>query len=108
MRVYRPSTPPTTPIGERITHLQDDPSFLQLNQTPISPIDHKTVRRLPFLPGQNVSFPELTSLSPPPRRGSRRHGKEVEDLQETPEPTDDHLISLSQHGSVISLGIVSM
>ena len=120
--IYRqlpqPYTPPSTPIGERITQYQNDPGFLQSSQSPITPTlcDSKAVRRLPCPPDENLIFPELTSLSPPPRRGSRQLSvdKTADDMQSTLEvktsvaPGDDKLISLSRHGSVISLGIVSM
>ena len=120
MRVYplpgQMYTPPTTPIGEHITQHQDDPSFLQM-QTPITPkiVEPRALRRLPLLPDQTVTFPEITSLSPPPRRGSRQ--LPLVEKEDTPSdnldvpsatPTDDKPMSLSRHGSVISLGIVSM
>jgi hypothetical protein len=111
-------TPPATPIGEQITQYQDDPSFL-LMQTPITPmiVEPRAVRRLPLLPDQSIMFPGITSLSPPPRRGSRQLPL-VEKKDTSPSsgdaivpsatPNDDKPISLSRHGSVISLGIVSM
>jgi hypothetical protein len=111
-------SPPATPIGERITHLQNDPSFLLLHSplTP-TPTDVKVSRLLPPPPEQNGGIPELASLPPPPRRGSKQFAiidkNVVESLPNTLEvrpavQREDKLISLSQQGSVISLGIVSM
>ncbi|KAJ8593837.1 hypothetical protein M405DRAFT_569354 [Rhizopogon salebrosus TDB-379] len=65
-------SPPTTPPlpGTPITTMQNHPSFLQLATPtlptipPRNPLRPSTSERLP-------SAPEITSLSPPPRRGSK-------------------------------------
>jgi len=109
------TSPPPTPIAEKITHFQNDPSFLQL-YTPITPsLPNPKIRSTPPPPEQ---YPELTSLSPPPRRGSKQISileKEEDNSSEVITPGDKHpteggggLLSLSRPGSVISLGIVSM
>ncbi|KAF9468604.1 hypothetical protein BDZ94DRAFT_1245818 [Collybia nuda] len=103
-------SPPVTPIAEKITLYQNDPSFLQI-QTPPTTFAPPP-RPLPTPPEQ---LPELTSLSPPPRRGSKQISVlEIEPL--TPVVKDDKspvegehkLMSLSRPGSVISLGIVNV
>ncbi|KAA1469772.1 hypothetical protein DENSPDRAFT_928377 [Dentipellis sp. KUC8613] len=72
---------PSTPIGERITNMQNDPNFLLLATpiTPTQPIDIPVPPQLPprspFRPPPPERSPqdhEMTSLSPPPRRGSRQ------------------------------------
>jgi hypothetical protein len=103
-------SPPATPIAEKITLNQNDLSFLQL-QTPVAPFAPPP-RPLPSPPEQ---LPELTSLSPPPRRNSKQISV-VEIESQTPVVKDEKppiegehkLLSLSRPGSVISLGIVSM
>ena len=112
---YLPLTPPVsgyasegsisplaTPIARKIMAYPNEPSFLQI-QTPITPI----------LPPPAEQLPELTSLSPPPRRGSKQIVLDseappvVEDDKAPAEGEHKHL-SLSRPGSVISLAIVSM
>ncbi|KAJ7163388.1 hypothetical protein C8R46DRAFT_1103248 [Mycena filopes] len=127
------STPPQTPIGEKIIqfHTQNDPSFLELS-TSSTPV----LRPLPALPSVALSgdasdppapeneYAEIVSLLPPPRRGSRQISvKELERFERVPTPPlepelvplprdeEDEdagpgkLFSLSHHGSVISLGM---
>ncbi|KAJ7505443.1 hypothetical protein B0H11DRAFT_2186832 [Mycena galericulata] len=118
-------TPPTTPLGEKIIqfHTQNDPSFLQMSaaSTPV-------LRPLPALPvdppapAPAQEYGEMVSLLPPPRRGSRQISiKEAPERTPTPEPEPPRdqaaenagpgpgkLFSLSRHGSVISLGIVTV
>lgn len=132
---YTPSTffsssPATTPVGEKLTYFPNEPSFLQL-YSPLTPFHTPkiTVDALP--PPSPETYPELTSLSPPPRRSSKQisfveketlssdssaaqddrasrpstsESKEAKSLQEPP----SRPFSLSHHGSAISLGIVSM
>ncbi|PFH53923.1 hypothetical protein AMATHDRAFT_53582 [Amanita thiersii Skay4041] len=110
------SSPPATPIAEKITLFQNDPSFLQFVDTPTMPFKPVMPRSLPPTPDH---YSEITSLSPPPRRGSRQipHVDSVE--LETPEASvvnpkppategEHRLISLSRPGSVVSLGIVAV
>lgn len=97
--------PPATPIGEKITHMQDDPSFLQL-LTPVTP-------SLPIPKPRNLSspieqYPEVTSLSPPPRRGSKQISITESTTDTSKVEPENSLLSLSRRGSVISLGLVSM
>lgn len=124
------STPPATPIGEKIIEFrtQNDPSFLELStgSTPVIPS-----RALPALsgPGAGVDPPapeneyaEIVSL-PPPRRSSRQIS--IKDVERAPTPPPDpaavplppdaedeggpaKLFSLSRNGSAVSLGIVTM
>lgn len=106
------TSPPTTPIAEKITQYQNDPSFLQL-YTPVVP-------SVPLPPRPRTPPPEqlseLTSLSPPPRRGSKQYftlEMETEGPKGVPEEKayvegEHKPLSLSRPGSVISLGIVSM
>ncbi|KAF8073858.1 hypothetical protein FPV67DRAFT_1666607 [Lyophyllum atratum] len=101
-------SPPSTPIAEKITLYQNDPSFLQLH-TPVTP-HFPPPRALPTPPEM-----EITSLSPPPRRGSKQIsivGSDVESPaaeEQKPGAEREHrLMSLSRPGSVISLGIVNM
>ncbi|KAF5382455.1 hypothetical protein D9615_003001 [Tricholomella constricta] len=108
-----PLSPPATPIAEKITLYQNDPSFLQLH-TPVTP--HLPPPRA--LPTPPELYPEVTSLSPPPRRGSKQIsivGSDVESpvVEEDQKlsvegPGEHRLISLSRPGSVVSLGIMSM
>ncbi|KAF8158308.1 hypothetical protein B0H34DRAFT_708251 [Crassisporium funariophilum] len=62
------TSPPATPIAEKITLFQNDPSFLQM-YTPILPPMPLPLALLPPSPEEN---PGVTSLSPPPRRGSKQ------------------------------------
>ncbi|CAK5284301.1 unnamed protein product [Mycena citricolor] len=105
-----PATPPVpgTPIGEKIIqwHTQNDPSFLQISRasTPV-------LRPLTPLQAADEMVPyEVPSLLPPPRRGSRQISVKDVDRPPTPPPDTEgsKLFSLSRHGSVISLGIVTM
>ena len=112
---YLPLTPPSsgqpsglsisplaTPIARKIMTYPNEPSFLQI-QTPITPI----------LPPPAEQLPELTSLSPPPRRGSKQivldsEAPVVVEEDKPPAEGEHKLLSLSRPGSVISLAIVSM
>jgi hypothetical protein len=63
-------SPPATPIAEKITMFQNDPSFLQM-YTPVLPSLPLPQALLPHpLAPQEIA--EVTSLSPPPRRGSKQ------------------------------------
>ncbi|TFK40627.1 hypothetical protein BDQ12DRAFT_461484 [Crucibulum laeve] len=104
------TSPPITPIAEKITLHQNDPSFLQLH-TPITP-SLPPPRALPQPPDQ---YAELTSLSPPPRRGSKQISLFEPEIESPVSPSEDKLgegdgriLSLSRPGSVVSLGIVSL
>ncbi|KAG5646542.1 hypothetical protein DXG03_003309 [Asterophora parasitica] len=110
-----PHSPPATPIAEKITLYQNDPSFLQFD-TPVTPY-LPPPRVLPIPP---EPYPGVTSLSPPPRRGSKQisvvgpntestpEGKESSKVGEQGNGEPGRMMSLSRPGSVISLGIVSM
>ncbi|KAJ7758535.1 hypothetical protein DFH07DRAFT_1024515 [Mycena maculata] len=117
--------PPGTPIGEKIIqwHTQNDPSFLQLGAGPPSAASTPVLRSLPALPADppppasEGEYAEIVSLSPPPRRGSRQISiKDAPTPTRTPTPEPEpephappgKLFSLSRHGSVISLGIVTV
>ena len=97
-----PMSMPTTPIGERITHIAPDADFLHLDgETPIAtvpppsraipetqagthvvspsfsfPLPPLTLPRAPYAmgppPAPDRSPQQMTVLSPPPRRGSAR------------------------------------
>ncbi|KAG6918330.1 hypothetical protein DXG01_015189 [Tephrocybe rancida] len=104
------ASPPPTPIAEKITMYQNDPSFLQI-YTPVIP-HLPPPRALPVPP---ESHPEIISLSPPPRRGSKQIsviGSDTDPLavEEDKSPLDGErrLMSLSRPGSVVSLGILSV
>ncbi|RDX50278.1 hypothetical protein OH76DRAFT_1417955 [Lentinus brumalis] len=72
-----PYSLPSTPIGEPITTFQNDPSFLIVSPSPpLSPMSAVQPPIVsPLLPPPPEQSPEMhgiTSLSPPPRRGSRQ------------------------------------
>ena len=107
------ASPPATPIAEKITMFQNDPSFLQM-YTPVLPSLPLPQSLLPHPPAPQ-EIAEVTSLSPPPRRGSKQL---LETDPETPpsilsrlepltrlstvdEPGPRHL-SLSRPGSIRS------
>ncbi|KIL67860.1 hypothetical protein M378DRAFT_159060 [Amanita muscaria Koide BX008] len=106
-------TKPAMPIAEKIMSFQDDPSFLHFDTPTIPPLPPPRV--LQHIADQSAG---MTSLSPPPRRGSRQiFPAEIPEPDNvilstpTPKPSTDgerRLISLSRPGSVVSLGIVSM
>ncbi|KDQ62563.1 hypothetical protein JAAARDRAFT_189864 [Jaapia argillacea MUCL 33604] len=85
---------PSTPIGEPITTLQNDPNFLLL-ATPVTPtmmIPPPRNPNRPLIPDRSSEYPELTSLSPPPRRGSRQiaiSDRDKDMLESTLTSTDD-------------------
>ncbi|KAG6903138.1 hypothetical protein C0995_004685 [Termitomyces sp. Mi166 len=109
--VARPTvSPPATPIAEKITSRQDDPSFLQI-VTPVVP--HLPAPRILPVPPEPPS--EIIPLPPPPRRGSKPisvMGSDTEPLaaeEDKLSPGGERkLISLSRPSSVISLAIVSV
>jgi hypothetical protein len=96
-----------TPIAQRIMSYSNEPSFLQIHAPVASFLPPP--RSLPTPPEQ---LPELTSLSPPPRRGSKHIVLEPEDSvaedEKSPIEGEQKPMSLSRPGSVISLTIVSM
>ena len=104
------TTPPTTPIGEKITLLQNDPTFLQMHIPPL-PSQSLNLRQVPPLPEEDVG---ITSLSPPPRRGSRQLLEmELEGPRRIDVPDEALLtvggepkhLSLSRPGSIMSINI---
>ena len=104
-------TPPTSPIGEKITLLQNDPTFLQMHISTL-PSQSLNLSQVPPLPEEDAGI--TTSLSPPPRRGSRQL---LETEQEGPRcltvPDESLLtvreepkhLSLSRPGSIISINV---
>ncbi|CAA7261379.1 unnamed protein product [Cyclocybe aegerita] len=62
------TSPPGTPIAEKITPFQNDPSFLQMHTPILAPLP--TPKALITEPSEEIA--EVTSLSPPPRRGSKQ------------------------------------
>ncbi|KII86886.1 hypothetical protein PLICRDRAFT_43566 [Plicaturopsis crispa FD-325 SS-3] len=96
-----PYSPPSTPIGERITRQQNDPNFLQMYSpgTPILPVN------LPPSP-INHEGTEVTPLSPPPRRGSTMTVPDREPHSSLCEDAYDQQLppSLSRRGSLVSIG----
>jgi len=75
---------PATPIAEKITMFQNDPSFLQM-YTPILPSLPPPQSLLPHPPATQ-EIAEVTSLSPPPRRSSKQ-------LLETDPETPQNILS---------------
>jgi hypothetical protein len=123
-------SPPPTPIGEKIMNLQSDPSFLLFyspttptlpRPTEPPPIPPRSDARPPPVrnhefdrpppPESHNSSPQMTSLSPPPRRMSAQISfQPSETLEDPPEETlpSPMIHTLSPHASVVSLGIVSL
>ncbi|EIW80926.1 hypothetical protein CONPUDRAFT_165167 [Coniophora puteana RWD-64-598 SS2] len=113
---------PSPSIGERITNMQNDPNFLQMltptipSATPPPAVPPRSPNRPSLLPERLSSSPEITSLSPPPRRGSRQISvieKPADKGQPAPVDASDvggesKLTGLSKGGSVVSLGFVSV
>ncbi|KAK7056685.1 hypothetical protein VNI00_002402 [Paramarasmius palmivorus] len=106
-------TPSGTPQTEKSSFIENNPSFITL-ASPVSP-SFPTPKIHTITPPEPE--PELTSLSPPPRRASKRiSAPDTEPLnsnvipEESPTAEGQSIIppSLSRHGSVISLGIVTM
>ena len=104
------TTPPNTPIGEKITLFQNDPSFLQIN-TPTLPSQTLNLSVFRPPPEENAG---ITSLSPPPRRGSRQLLEtELEDPKRLTVPDETLLtvgaahrhFSLSRSGSMMSINV---
>ena len=114
-------------LGEHITTLQNDPSFLQLD-TPVTPTIPKPPPRSPCRPMASSSSTmsdlriprfeparDFVALSPPPpRKGSKPHIATVtrpEKLEVessgSAEQEESKLVALSQSGSVVSLGFVA-
>lgn len=110
-------------LGEHIITLQDDPSFLQL-ENPATLTIPKPPPRSPYRPlppssttmgGLRIPAPEpdrdFVALSPPPRpRGFKSHMTRPEKLEAersgSVEQEENKLVALSQRGSVVSLGFV--
>lgn len=106
-------SPPATPIAEKITMFQNDPSFLQM-YTPVLPSLPPPQSLLPH-PSAPQEIAEVTSLSPPPRRGSKQlletdtdtpqsvlgRAEPLSRLSTVEEPGPRHL-SLSRPGSIRS------
>ncbi|TBU61884.1 hypothetical protein BD310DRAFT_920081 [Dichomitus squalens] len=72
-----PYSVPSTPIGEPIISFQNDTSFMSISttppQSPLSVISPPLVSPLlPPPPEQSPEMRGITSLSPPPRRGSKQ------------------------------------
>ncbi|KAL4073256.1 hypothetical protein V8B97DRAFT_206892 [Scleroderma yunnanense] len=125
----QPRRPPFG-LGEHIMNFQNDPSFLSLS-TPDSPTIPRPPPRSPFRPlpifSASPGTPmlegdfEFMSLSPPPRRGSKQlsvtiantekgAGSDLPVVSET-EPSNLETYTheaLSAHGSVVSLGFITM
>uniref|UniRef100_A0A0W0F3K1 PH domain-containing protein n=1 Tax=Moniliophthora roreri TaxID=221103 RepID=A0A0W0F3K1_MONRR len=107
------TTPSGTPQAEKASFIDNNPSFATL-ASPVSP-SFPTPKIHTITPHEPE--PELTSLSPPPRRASKRvsipdsePSTSIAIPEESPTAEDQSFLSssLSRHGSVISLGIVSM
>ncbi|KIJ17723.1 hypothetical protein PAXINDRAFT_97940 [Paxillus involutus ATCC 200175] len=126
-------SPPMFGLGEHITTMQNDPSFLHLS-SPVMSTTPKLPPRSPFRPpppssctlingrGTSTFEPDcdFVALSPPPpRRGSKqiavmvvqpeRLESELPDFSDTVSvyPEDDMFAALSQRGSVVSLGFIT-
>ncbi|KAF8843413.1 hypothetical protein BDN67DRAFT_196885 [Paxillus ammoniavirescens] len=125
-------SPPMFALGEHITTMQNDPSFLHLSSPVMSTIP-KLPPRSPFRPPPPSSYTlngrstptfepdcDFVALSPPPpRRGSKqiavmvvqpeRLESELPDFSDTVSvyPEDDMFAALSQRGSVVSLGFIT-
>ena len=103
-------TPPATPIGGKITLFQNDPSFLQMH-TPTLPSQPLNLKQNPPPPEEDAG---ITSLSPPPRRGSKHLLEmELEGPKRIAVPDETLLtvggeprhLSLSRPGSIMSINI---
>ena len=104
-------TPPTSPIGEKITLLQNDPTFLKMHISTL-PSPSLNLSQVPPLPEEDTGI--TTSLSPPPRRGSRQLLEtEVEGPRRLAVPDEALLtvgeepkhLSLSRPGSIMSINV---
>ena len=121
------SSPPTFGLGEHITMIQNDPSFLSLSSPTTSTVP-KLPPRSPLRPmspsssamngfGTSPFEPDcdFVALSPPPpRRGSKsrvaaatRPGELEMERPGSVQPEESKLVPLSQRGSVVSLGFVT-
>lgn len=103
-------TPPSTPIGEKITLFQNDPSFLQMH-TPTLPFQSPNLSLFSPPSEENAG---ITSLSPPPRRGSKQLLEtELEGPRRIAVPDETLLtvggevrhLSLSRPGSMMSINV---
>ena len=101
---------PPTPIGEKITLLQNDPTSLQMH-IPNLPSRSLNLSQVPPLPEEDAG---ITSLSPPPRRGSRQLLEtELEGPRRIAVPDEALLtvgeepkhLSLSRPGSIMSINV---
>jgi hypothetical protein len=104
-------TPPTSPIGEKITLLQNDPTFLQMHISTL-PSPSLNLSQVTPLPEEDAGI--TTSLSPPPRRGSRQLLEtELEGPRLIAVPDEALLtvgeepkhLSLSRPGSMMSINV---
>ncbi|KAF9221004.1 hypothetical protein BS17DRAFT_786340 [Gyrodon lividus] len=125
------SSPPYG-LGEHITTMQNDPSFLE-PPSPVTPTIPKPPPRSPFRPpppssgtisGMNTLTLErdcdFVALSPPPPRRGSKHmtvvvvqpdklESELPEFSDTVSvyPEENMLTALSQRGSVVSLGFIT-
>ncbi|OAX36650.1 hypothetical protein K503DRAFT_857850 [Rhizopogon vinicolor AM-OR11-026] len=103
----RSPTPPPLP-GTPITTMQNHPSFLQLATPTLPTIPPRNPLRV-SPPERLLSAPEITSLSPPPRRGSKM--LMTQQHLNLPEKAESELPDFSdirvETGSVVSLGFVA-
>lgn len=104
-------TPPTSPIGEKITLLQNDPTFLKMHISTL-PSPSLNLSHVPPLPEEDTGI--TTSLSPPPRRASRQLLEtELEGPRRIAVPDEALLtvgeepkhLSLSRPGSIMSINV---
>ena len=98
---YAPSPPPT-PIAEKITLFQNDPSFLQM-QTPVPATAPVPAAIAAFEPVPDDQLEGMVSLLPPPRRGSKQLlESELERPPRTPEPAPDAQHVLTKRLSIVA------
>ncbi|KAF8798770.1 hypothetical protein BYT27DRAFT_6876795 [Phlegmacium glaucopus] len=104
------TTSPGTPIAEKITLFQNDPSFLQMH-TPTLPSQSLDMS---LFPPPSEESAGITSLSPPPRRGSKQLPEmELESPKRIAVPDETLLtvgeeprhLSLSRPVSIMSINI---
>lgn len=98
---YAPSPPPT-PIAEKITLFQNDPSFLQM-QTPVPAAAPVPAAIAAFEPMPDDQLDGIVSLLPPPRRGSKQLlESDLERPPRTPEPEPDAPHALGKKLSIVA------
>ncbi|KIY44798.1 hypothetical protein FISHEDRAFT_77206 [Fistulina hepatica ATCC 64428] len=128
--ILQSASPISTPTSEKPSDVQNGSSFLQMHTPAMSAFAIPPSTPPPPPPPADI-FPEVISLSPAPRRGSKqlsfaeRPGGDDKPIRESsPEHSNNgngdsrgsgettnsykKMFSLSRHGSVISLGIVSV